>query len=44
MWQAIQSGYFLLFTTVRDPLQKASKTQTEVIDKVKEACIASRLL
>jgi len=36
--------YFLLFTVVRDTLQKASKLQTDVIDKVAEACFASRLI
>src|SRR5215470_414664 len=36
--------YFLLFTTVRDTLQKACKLETEVIDEVAEACFASRLI
>ena len=36
--------YFLLFIVVRDTLQKASKLQTDVIDKVAEACFASRLI
>ena len=36
--------YFLLFTTVRDTLLKASKMQTDVVDKVAEACFASRLI
>jgi hypothetical protein len=36
--------YFLLFTVVRDTLQEACKRQTEVIDKVAEACFASRLI
>jgi hypothetical protein len=34
--------YFLLFTVVRDTLQEASKRETDVIDKVAEACYASR--
>ena len=33
--------YFLLFTAVRDTLQKACKLQTDVIDEVAEACFAS---
>jgi len=36
--------YFLLFTEVRDTLQKACKLETEVIDKVAEGCFASRLI
>jgi hypothetical protein len=36
--------YFLLFAAVRDNLLKASKLQTPVIDKVAEACFASRLI
>ena len=36
--------YFLLFTAVRDALQKASKLETDVIDKVAEACFASRVI
>jgi hypothetical protein len=36
--------YFLLFTSVRESLLKASKLQTDVIDKVAEACFASRLI
>ena len=36
--------YFLLFTVVRDTLQEACKRQTDVIDKVAEACFASRLI
>jgi hypothetical protein len=36
--------YFLLFTVVRDTLQKACKLQTDVIDDVAEACFASRLI
>ena len=36
--------YFLLFTTVRDTLQNACKLESEVIDKVAEACFASRLI
>jgi hypothetical protein len=36
--------YFLLFASVRDNLLKASKLQTPVIDKVAEACFASRLI
>lgn len=36
--------YFLLFTAARDSLVKASKLQTDVIDKVAEACFASRLV
>lgn len=36
--------YFLLFTAARDSLLKASKLQTDVIDKVAEACFASRLI
>ena len=36
--------YFLLFTDVRNSLLKASKLQTDVIDKVAEACFASRLI
>jgi hypothetical protein len=36
--------YFLLFTDVRDALQKASKLETDVIDKIAEACFASRLI
>ena len=36
--------YFLLFTAVRDSLLKASTLQTDVIDKVAEACFASRLI
>ena len=36
--------YFLLFTAVRDTLQKACKLETDVIDKVAEACFASRLI
>jgi hypothetical protein len=36
--------YFLLFTAARDSLQQASKLQTAVIDKVAEACYASRLI
>jgi hypothetical protein len=35
--------YLLLFTAVLDALQKASKLQTDVIDKV-TACFASRLI
>jgi hypothetical protein len=35
--------YFLLFTAARDELLKACKLQTRVIDKVAEACFASRL-
>ncbi len=41
---ASRMHYFLLFTAVRDALQKASKLQTDVIDKVAEACFASRLM
>jgi len=36
--------YFLLFTVVRDELSKACKLETQVIDKVAEACFASRLV
>ena len=36
--------YFLLFNTVRETLQKSTKLQTDVIDKVAEACYASRLV
>ena len=36
--------YFLLFAAVRESLLKASKLQTPVIDKVAEACFASRLV
>jgi len=36
--------YFLLFTVVREELLKACKLETEVIDKVAEACFASRLI
>jgi hypothetical protein len=36
--------YFLLFTAVHDALRKASKLQTDVIDKVAEACFASRVI
>ena len=36
--------YFLLFTVVRDTLTKACKLESEVIDKVAEACFASRLI
>ena len=36
--------YFLLFNVVRDTLQKACKLQTDEIDKVAEACFASRLI
>ena len=36
--------YFLLFTAARDSLLKASKLQTDVIDKIAEACFASRLI
>jgi hypothetical protein len=36
--------YFLLFTAVRDSLRKATKLQTEAIDKVAEACFASCLI
>src|SRR5215471_20236710 len=36
--------YFLLFTVVRETLQKARKLESEVIDKVAEACFASRLM
>ena len=36
--------YILLFTVVRDTLQEACKLQTHVIDKVAEACFASRLI
>jgi hypothetical protein len=36
--------YFLLFNAVRDALHKASKLETDVIDKVAEACFASRLI
>jgi len=36
--------YFLLLTEVRNSLLKASKLQTDVIDKVAEACFASRLI
>lgn len=36
--------YFLLLAAVRDSLMKASKLQTDVIDKVAEACFASRLI
>jgi hypothetical protein len=36
--------YFILFTAVRDTLMKASKLQTDVIDKIAEACFASRLI
>jgi hypothetical protein len=36
--------YFLLFTVVRDTLLKACKAETELIDKVAEACYASRLI
>ena len=36
--------YFLLFTAVRDSLLKTSTLQTEAIEKVAEACFASRLI
>jgi hypothetical protein len=36
--------YFLLFAAVRESLLKVSKLQTPVIDKVAEACFASRLI
>jgi hypothetical protein len=36
--------YFLLFTAARDILLNTSKLQTDVIDKVAEACYASRLI
>ena len=36
--------YFLLFAAVRDSLVKASKLQTAAIEKVAEACFASRLI
>ena len=36
--------YFLLFTVVRDTLKNACKLESEVIDKVAEACFASRLI
>jgi hypothetical protein len=36
--------YFLLFNAVRETLQKSTKLQTDVIDKVAEACYASRLV
>src|SRR5262249_48561182 len=36
--------YFLLLAAVRDNLTEASKLQTPMIDKVAEACYASRLI
>jgi hypothetical protein len=36
--------YFLLFAAVRDNLQEATKLETPLIDKVAEACYASRLI
>jgi hypothetical protein len=36
--------YFLLFGAVRDNLLEASKLQTPMIEKVAEACYASRLI
>jgi hypothetical protein len=36
--------YFLLFGAVRDNLTESSKLQTPLIDKVAEACFASRLI
>ena len=36
--------YFLLLTVVRAELSRACKLEIEVIDKVAEACFASRLI
>jgi hypothetical protein len=36
--------YFLLLAAVRDNLTESSKLQTPLIDKVAEACFASRLI
>jgi hypothetical protein len=36
--------YFLLLSAVRDSLVRASKLETDVIDRVAEACFASRLI